>query len=167
MRRRRFFALLLLGVGTLGGYAVWCARPFYQYPSLRFSKGVSEPMQAYITAWDAGERLFRPVKFTWRGWGYALCHPYEPGFKPIQAGNIANSLFEDEEEVIVSHPSRPLIQFRRDRYGYDRPSIQFSGPPGFTTKSARWSGPDRSQEEAMPESFRQPPPVFRPGQPTR
>lgn len=161
MRRSRFIVLSLLGVGMLGSYAVWCARPFYTYPSLRFGKNVSEPMRNYITAWDAQERLFRPVAFSWRGLGQALIHPYEPGFKTISVSGIEGGLFADEEEAIVSHPSRPPVQFRRDRFGWDRPAIQFPGPPGFSTRPARWSSPDRSQEEAMPESFRQPPPVWR------
>jgi hypothetical protein len=166
MKRSRAVALLLLGLCLVGGYAVWCARPFYRYPSLSFGPGISAEMQAYLTAWDAEQRLYRPVAFTWKAFGHALCHPYEPGFKPVGAMKIGGGLFEDEEEVIVSHVSRPPIQFRRDRYGWEPPNLQFPGPAGFVTRGRRWSPPDRSAEEEMPESFRMPPPVLRPNRPS-
>jgi len=162
MKRSRFFALLILGLGLIGSYAVWCARPFYQYPSFRFGRDVSEQMQAYITAWDAGQRLYRPVKFTWSGWGYALCHPYQPGFKPVMVSKIGGGLFGDEEEAILSHSSRPAMEVRRNRYGWETPIMKFPGPAGFVTRSPKWHMPERSEGD-IPESFLQPPPDFKKG----
>ena len=162
MKRSRFYLLLLLGLGSICSYAVWCARPFYQYPSIRFGRGVSEQMQAYIVAWDADQRLYRPVEFTWRGWGYALCHPYEPGFKPVGVSKIGGGLFGDEEEAIISHPSRPALEVRRNRYGWETPIMMFSGPPGYVTRPPKWHTPERSEGET-PASFLQPPPDFRKG----